>query len=62
MLKTVLHTISLMSKNRAMNLPSSNLKYYFIAAAVATAIADIVHLYMPLIAHPQMLNKVPVAT
>src|SRR5919107_2479682 len=37
--------------------PSSNLKYYFIAAAVATGIAGIVHLYMPLIAAPRMLNS-----
>jgi len=44
-----------------MNLSLSNLKYYFIAAAVATAIAGIVHLYMP-IAHPQMLNNIPIAT
>lgn len=40
----------------------SNLKYYFIAAAVATAIAGIVHLYMPLIAHPQILHNIPIAT
>ena len=39
-----------------------NLKYYFIAAAVATAIAGIVHLYMPLIDHPQMLKNIPNAT
>jgi hypothetical protein len=37
--------------------PSSNLKYYFIAAAVATGIAGMVHLYMPLIAAPRMLNS-----
>ena len=43
------------------NLPfSSNLKYYFIAAAIATAIAGIVHLYMPL-THPRMLSNMPVA-
>jgi hypothetical protein len=40
----------------------SNLKYYFIVAAIATAIAGIVHLYMPLIAHPQMLHNIPNAT
>ena len=39
-----------------------NLKYYFIAAAVATAIAGIVHLYMPLVAHPHMLKNIPNAT
>ena len=50
-----------MTKINTMNLSLSNLKYYFIAAAVATAIAGIVHLYMP-IAHPQMLNNIPVAT
>jgi len=33
----------------------------FIAAAVATAIAGIVHLYMPL-AHPRMLGNAPMAT
>jgi hypothetical protein len=33
----------------------------FIAAAVATAIAGIVHLYMPL-SHPRMLANIPVAT
>jgi hypothetical protein len=46
-------------KNRVQNYP--NLIYYFIAAAVATAIAGIVHLYMPLIAHPQMLNNIPIS-
>jgi len=50
-----------MTKINTMNLSLSNLKYYFIAAAVATAIAGIVHLYMP-IAHPQMLNNIPIAT
>ena len=44
-----------MSKD--MKTSSSNLKYYFIAAAVATGIAGIVHLYMPLIAAPKMLNS-----
>ncbi len=38
-----------MTKIDTMTNLSSNLKYYFIAAAVATAIAGIVHLYMPLI-------------
>ncbi|HEY0579094.1 MAG TPA: hypothetical protein VGC75_00150 [Candidatus Nitrosocosmicus sp.] len=51
-----------MTKINTMNIPSSNLKYYFIAAAIATAIAGIVHLYMPLLAHPQMLNNTPIAT
>jgi len=32
----------------------------FIAAAIATAIAGIVHLYMP-IAHPRMLGNIPIA-
>ena len=50
-----------MTKINTMNLSLSNLKYYFIAAAVATAIAGIVHLYMP-IAHLQMLNNIPIAT
>jgi hypothetical protein len=40
----------------------SNLKYYFITAAIDTAIAGIVHLYMPLMTHPQMLNNTPFAT
>jgi hypothetical protein len=38
-----------------------NYKHLFIAAAVATAIAGIVHLYMPL-AHPRMLGNAPMAT
>ena len=50
-----------MTKINTMSLSLSNLKYYFIAAAVATAIAGIVHLYMP-IAHLQMLNNIPIAT
>jgi len=50
-----------MTKNNTLSLSLSNLKYYFIAAAVATAIAGVVHLYMP-IAHPQMLNNIPIAT
>lgn len=45
---------------RSPNQNPSSLKYYFIAAAVATAIAGIVHLYMPL-DHPRMLNNIPVA-
>ncbi len=36
-------------------------QYLFIAAAVATAIAGIVHLYMPL-SHPRMLGNIPTAT
>lgn len=39
----------------------SNYQYLFIAAAVATAIAGIVHLYMPL-SHPRMLGNIPTAT
>jgi hypothetical protein len=38
-----------------------NYQYLFIAAAVATAIAGIVHLYMPL-SHPRMLGNIPAAT
>jgi len=38
-----------------------NYQYLFIAAAIATAIAGIVHLYMPL-AHPRMLGNIPMAT
>ena len=38
-----------------------NYQYYFVIAAVATAIAGIVHLYMPL-SHPRMLGNLPVAT
>ena len=38
-----------------------NYQYLFIAAAVATAIAGIVHLYMP-ISHPRMLVNIPTAT
>jgi hypothetical protein len=50
-----------MTKINTMNIPSSNLKYYFIAAAIATAIAGIVHLYMPL-DHPRMFNNIPNVT
>jgi hypothetical protein len=50
------------TKNNTVNSASSpNLRYYFISAAVATAIAGIVHLYMPL-DHPRMLNNIPFAT
>jgi hypothetical protein len=50
------------TKNNTVNsTSSSNLKYYFIAAAVATAIAGIVHLYMPL-DHPRMFHNIPNAT
>ena len=38
-----------------------NYQYLFIAAAVATAIAGIVHLYMPL-SHPRMLGNIPNTT
>ena len=38
-----------------------NYQYLFIAAAVATAIAGIVHLYTPL-SHPRMLGNIPTAT
>jgi len=37
-----------------------NYQYLFIAAAVATAVAGIVHLYMPL-SHPRMLGNIPTA-
>jgi hypothetical protein len=40
---------------------SRNYQYLFIAAAVATAVAGIVHLYMPL-SHPRMLGNLPIAT
>jgi hypothetical protein len=51
-----------MTKNNTINFTSSsNLKYYFIAAAVATAIAGIVHLYMPL-DHPRMFQNIPNVT
>ena len=39
----------------------SNYQYLFIAAAVATAIAGIVHLYMPL-AHTRMFENIPMVT
>jgi hypothetical protein len=51
-----------MTKTNTINSSSSNLKYYFIAAAVSTAIAGIIHIYMPL-AHPhQILNNIPFVT
>jgi hypothetical protein len=51
-----------MTKTNAVNSSHySNLKYFFIAAAVATAIAGIVHLYMP-IDHPRMFQNIPNAT
>jgi hypothetical protein len=37
-----------------------NYQYLFIAAAIATAIAGIIHLYMPL-SHPRMLGNIPTA-
>jgi hypothetical protein len=49
-----------MAKSSTTNQIPSNLKYYFIAAAVATAISGIVHLYMPL-THPRMLSNAPIA-
>jgi hypothetical protein len=50
------------TKNNTINsTSSSNFKYYFIAAAVATAIAGIVHLYMPL-DHPRMFQNIPNVT
>src|ERR671925_683924 len=55
-----------MSKNNIKQQPRQfssfrNYQYLFIAAAVATAIAGIVHLYMPL-SHPRMLGNIPTAT
>src|ERR1700712_2377874 len=50
-----------MTKVNIMNVSSSHLKYYFIAAAVATAIAGIIHLYMPLIAAQGILHRPPMA-
>ena len=53
-----------MSKNNMRQQQRSsfrNYQYLFIAAAVATAIAGIVHLYMPL-SHPRMLGNIPIAT
>jgi hypothetical protein len=50
-----------MTKNNIKQLYSSHYRYYFIAAAFATAIAGIVHLYMPL-SHPRMLGNIPTAT
>jgi hypothetical protein len=53
-----------MSKNNMKQQQQSsfhNYQYLFIAAAVATAIAGIVHLYMPL-SHPRMLGNIPTAT
>ncbi|MGN6558896.1 MAG: hypothetical protein ACTHJ2_00055 [Candidatus Nitrosocosmicus sp.] len=51
-----------MTKNNTINsTSSSNLKSYFIAAAVATAIAGIVHLYIPL-DHPRMFQNIPNVT
>ena len=51
-----------MTKTNAINSSySSNLQYFYIAAAVATAIAGIVHLYMPL-DHPRMFQNIPNVT
>jgi hypothetical protein len=50
-----------MTKNNIKQLSSSHYRYYFVAAAIATAIAGIVHLYMPL-SHPRMLGNIPAAT
>jgi hypothetical protein len=49
-----------MTTENTINSSSSNLKYYFIAAAIATAIAGIVHLYMPL-THLRMLSNASTA-
>ena len=52
-----------MAKNSTREQPSSfhYYQYYFIAAAAATAIAGIVHLYMPL-AHTRMFENIPMVT
>ena len=52
-----------MAKNSTREQPSSihYYQYYFIAAAAATAIAGIVHLYMPL-AHLRMFENIPMVT
>ena len=52
-----------MAKNSTREQPSSfhYYQYYFIAAAAATAIAGIVHLYMPL-AHTGMFENIPMVT
>ena len=49
------------TRQRQQQFSFRNYQYLFIAAAVATAIAGIVHLYMPL-SHPRMLGNLPVAT
>ena len=49
------------SRQRQQQSSFRNYQYLFIAAAVATAIAGMVHLYMPL-SHPRMLENLPVAT
>ncbi len=49
------------AKQRQRRSSFRNYQYLFIAAAVATAIAGIVHLYMPL-THTRMLGNMPVAT
>jgi hypothetical protein len=52
-----------MAKNSTREQPSSfhYYQYYFIAAAAATAIAGIVHLYMPL-THLRMFENIPMVT
>jgi hypothetical protein len=50
-----------MTKNNIKQLSSSHYRYYFVAAAIATAIAGIIHLYMPL-SHPRMLGNIPTTT
>ena len=47
------------STRQQLQLSFRNYQYLFIAAAVATAIAGIVHLYMPL-SHPMMLRLSPI--
>jgi hypothetical protein len=50
------------TRQREQKRPSSrNYQYLFIAAAIATAIAGIVHLYVP-IAHLRMFENIPIVT
>jgi hypothetical protein len=48
-----------MTKDNTKQLSSYHNHYYFVAAALATTIAGIVHLYMPL-SHPMMLRLSPI--
>src|SRR5690349_7425015 len=64
MYSSIIKIVINMSKNNTRQQQRSsfrNYQYLLIAAAIATAIAGIVHLYMPL-SHPRMLGNLPVAT